>query len=160
MCASWESWRAALLFEAICAFAHLPPRGLPLSPEGASAPAPALSSAAQGYSPGPLSCCEACACTAESQFSCGFTPRQLFSAVLLLFVQRILLEEPCSRTCSQDEEEQHRLYEDTGVGGMSSVYASFCTGLPWGAAFSVTIQPVFKSKVFGLAQRYVTPVSA
>lgn len=31
MCASWESWRAALLFEVICDFADLPPRGLPLS---------------------------------------------------------------------------------------------------------------------------------
>lgn len=160
MCASWESWRAALLFEVIGAFGHLLPRGLPLSLEGASAPAPVPSPAAQGYSPEPLSCCEACACTADSRFSCGFTPRQLLSAVLLLFVQTILLEELCSRTCSQDGEEQCWLYEDAGVGGMSSVYVLFCTGLLWGTAFSVTVQAVFKSKVLGLAQGYVTPVSA
>lgn len=36
-------------------------------------------SAAWGYSLGPLSCCEACACTVKSHFSCGFTPHELFS---------------------------------------------------------------------------------
>jgi len=71
-----------------------------------------------------------------------------------------LLDELCSRTCSQDGEEQRWLYEDAGVGGMSFVYAAFCSGLPWGTAFSMTIQAAFKSKVLGLAQRYVTPVSA
>lgn len=79
VCAVWKSWRAALLFEVICAFAHLPSKGLSLSPEGASSPVPVQCSAARGYSLGPLSCCEACSYTVKSHFSCGFTPHELFS---------------------------------------------------------------------------------
>lgn len=56
----------------------------PLSPEGIWVPPPATSSAFQGYSPGPLSCCEVCACTTENLFSCGFNPCQLFFSSLPL----------------------------------------------------------------------------
>lgn len=93
-------------------------------------------------------------------FSCGFDPCQLCSAVLLWFVQTVLLKELCSRTCSQNREEQRWLYEDARVGGMSSVYASFCTGVPQGTVFSVIIWAVIESRTFSLAQRFVTPVTA
>lgn len=140
--------------------AHFPWRGLPLSPEGTWAPPPATSSASQGCSPGPLSCCEVCACTTENPFSCGFRPCHLFSAVSLWFVQTVLLRELCCRTCSQDREEQRWLYGDAHVGGMSSVYASFCTGVLQGTVFSVIIWAVVEGRTFGLAQRFVTPVTA
>lgn len=70
-----------------------------------------------------------------------------------------MLKELCSRTCSQDREEQLWLYGDAHVGGMSSVYASFCTGVVQGTVFSV-IWAVVKGRAFGLAQRFVTPVTA
>lgn len=107
---------------------HLPLRVLPSSPERDLAPAPALSSASPRLFSRASSLLRGLCLHSRESVQLWFYPCQLFSAVFLLFVQMTFLEEMCSRMCSQDGEEQRRLYEGTGVGGMSSICASFALG--------------------------------
>lgn len=86
---------------------HLPPRVLPSSPERDLAPAPAPSSAPHGYSPEPPACCEACACTAGSRFSCGFTPVSYFQQ-RSSYLSRWLFWRKCAVGCV------HRMGKNSG----------------------------------------------